>query len=199
MKYVCMDTSHRHLVIALIEDQTVVAGCAIPSWKKQSETIFPKWIELMDQAGWQASQIGALVVSVGPGSYTGVRIAMTIAKVFATTRNVPLYTLSTLQLYAGMMENDYVMLDARSNRAYVGKLHNGVFIEEPSIKTLDEIKAEQNDDLNLIGDLDLLGMPKTEVDFVANFCDLKPLWQLVQNPHTLVPCYLKEQSAYLVK
>lgn len=33
MKYVCMDTSHRHLVIALIEDQTVVAGCAIPSWK----------------------------------------------------------------------------------------------------------------------------------------------------------------------
>ena len=103
MKYVCMDTSHRHLVIALIEDQTVVAGCAIPSWKKQSETIFPKWIELMDQAGWQASQIGALVVSVGPGSYTGVRIAMTIAKVFATTRNVPLYTLSTLQLYAGMM------------------------------------------------------------------------------------------------
>lgn len=181
MKYVCMDTSHRHLVIALIEDQTVVAGCAIPSWKKQSETIFPKWIELMDQAGWQASQIGALVVSVGPGSYTGVRIAMTIAKVFATTRNVPLYTLSTLQLYAGMMENAYVMLDARSNRAYVGKLHNGVFIEEPSIKTLDEIKAEQNDDLNLIGDLDLLGMPKTEVDFVANFCDLKPLWQLVQN------------------
>lgn len=200
MKYVCMDTSHRHLVISLIEDNKTVAGCSFFSWKKQSETIFPKWMELMNNLGWNADDLNGFVITEGPGSYTGVRIAMTIAKVFCTTRNIPLFTVSTLQLYAGVMDNAYVLLDARSNRAYVAKLNKGVFVTEPSIKLVDDIKNDLKlNNCNVLGDIELIGMDNKDIDFVNNFLELKPFWKQVENIHTLVPCYLKDQNSYRVK
>lgn len=199
MKTLCMDSAHKYLVLALYEDDKLIGGTSILSWKRQSEAIFPELIKLMDEAKWVSEDINEIVISDGPGSYTGVRIAMSIAKVFCTTMNIPLYTISTLQLYAGVHEDVFVMMDARSSRAYTGLIHAGEFVEEPSIKTLDEInEIQMKHHYKIIGDCDLIGEAVVEPKFLMNFMDLRPFWHKVENIHTLVPAYMKEQDAYRV-
>lgn len=195
MKTLCMDTAHRYLVLALVEDGNVVASHMSEAWKKQSETIFVELLKLMDEAKWSVDDINRVVISRGPGSYTGIRIAMSIAKVLTTQKDIDLYTVSTLQLYSGL-EDVYVMLDARSKRAYFGDVVQGE-LKECSIRTLEEIEALEGK--AIVGDTELIGKEKAEIDFVSNFVKLEPFYVKVENKHTLVPEYLKEESAYLVK
>lgn len=200
MKTLCMDSAHKNLVLVLLENDDIKASCSLLCWKKQSEAIFPELIKLMDSVGWNSDDLEAVYITDGPGSYTGVRIAMTIAKVLCTTKNLPLYCLSTLQLYAGLQEQAFVMLDARSQRAYCALLHLGSFMEEETIETLDEItKRVAQNDWTLLGDCELIGKESGAVDFVKNFKEMRKFARRVDNIHTLTPRYLKEQDAYLVK
>ena len=189
MKTLCMDSAHRHLVIVLLEDGEVKAGKALSCWKQQSETLFPELIACMDSVGWKADDLDEVMITDGPGSYTGVRIAMAVAKVLCTRKHIPLYCISTLQLYAGVNDHVFVMLDARSSRAYAGSLN------------LDEIKAylKEHPDLKVIGDTSLIDMETTDIDFIENFKLLRPYARKVENIHILTPRYLKDQSAYMVK
>lgn len=199
MKTLCMDSAHKHLIIVLLENGVVKASYAQLCWKKQSETLFPELINLMDTLHWKADDIQQVVITDGPGSYTGVRIAMTVAKVLCTRKNIPLYCLSTLQLYAGLHEQAYVMLDARSHRAYTAKLHLGEFIQDEAIQTLDEIREQiLSDNSCLLGDTSLLDKEEVSIDFVENFAKLLPYAKHIENIHTLTPRYLKEQDAYKV-
>ena len=71
MKTLCMDSAHRHLVIVLLEDGEVKAGKALSCWKQQSETLFPELIACMDSVGWKADDLDEVMITDGPGSYTG--------------------------------------------------------------------------------------------------------------------------------
>ena len=102
MKTLCLDSAHKYLVIGLYENDRMICGTANLSWKRQSETIFPELMRLMKEAGWDSDDVDEVVITDGPGSYTGVRIAMCVAKVLCTRKHIPLYAVSTLQLYAGV-------------------------------------------------------------------------------------------------
>lgn len=199
MKTLCMDSAHRHLVIALIEDNHICASFEQECWKRQSETLFPELIRCMEQAGWQSTDIDQVVITDGPGSYTGVRIAMSVAKVFCTTMEKPLYCLSTLQLYAGLNKDVFVMLDARSERAYCAHYQEGRLIGEESIMTLREIRETIHADQNVCGDVALIERVAQPISFCQNFLDLLPYARRVENKHTLTPRYLKDSDSYRVK
>jgi len=200
MKTLCLDSAHKYLVIGLYENDTFVCGCANLSWKKQSETIFPELMRLMGEAGWDSDDLDEVVLTDGPGSYTGVRIAMSVAKVLCTRKHIPLYVISTLQLYAGLKEHAMVIMDARSSRAYVGFTHKGAFCSAETILTLDEIKdIVSKEQYHLYGDFDLLNKEAEHADFLHNFIALRPYYRKVENIHTLIPRYLKESDAYKVK
>lgn len=200
MKTLCVDTAHKHLVIVLCEDDKIIASTSDVCWKKQSEMMFPALIALMDEAKWNVDDLDCVVITDGPGSYTGVRIAMSMAKVLCTRKNIPLYVISTLALYAGLAKNIFVMMDARSNRAYCAHYDEGKLIKEECIMTLDEIQAYVEDhDVILVGDSALIEKEADRVDFAKNFIQLIPTAKKVENIHILVPRYLKENDAYMVK
>ena len=79
MRTIVMDTSNHYLAIALYEDGLLRASRQLEALKQQSELAIPVLKDLMDGQHWQMKDIDEMVVSLGPGSYTGVRIAMTIA------------------------------------------------------------------------------------------------------------------------
>lgn len=199
MKTLCMDTAHKNLVLVLMEDDKIVAGFSHESWKKQSETLFPELMKLMDEVKWSADDLDEVVITDGPGSYTGVRIAMSVAKVLCTTKNIPLYCISSLQLYAGDKEHTMVMLDARSKRAYTGILHHGVYEKDECIMTLDEIQEYLlTHEVSVIGDTDLIGKEVQTIDYIGNFAKLRKQYRRIENVHILVPRYLKDQDSYKV-
>ena len=192
MKILGLDTTHKHLVIGLYDENQVVASHIESAWKKQSEHFFPALLECMEKVHWQADDLDAVVITTGPGSYTGERIAMTFAKVLCTTKPIDLYTVTTFQMVAGMRDCA-VMLDARSNRAYFGICKDGKLLEE-SIKTLDEIKEEKAKGMRIVGDIDLIGESYDQDDFALQLLEIRDAWEKVENVHILTPHYLKEQE-----
>lgn len=193
----CMDTSSRFLVLALLKDDKVISSIQKDCWKRQSEEIFPCLIQIMKDNDLQPEQINEVVISKGPGSYTGVRIAMTIAKVFCSAMNIPLYTVGTLQLFAGL-EHCRVVLDARGKRVYTAVLKDGDYLENPNIQTIEELQ-NKHEDLILIGDAHLFEKDDVIPDLSERFADLRSKWEKAENADLVTPEYLKSNSAYLVK
>lgn len=193
----CMDTSTQYLVIALIRDDQIVAKFQEKCWKKQSEELFPRLMDLMKEAGLKPEDIGQVVVSEGPGSYTGVRIAMTVAKVFCAMRNLPIATVGTLQLFAGMEPRARVVLDARGGRVYTAVYEYGVLSGTVEAKPCEEVKAEILEAETVIGDGSLVGREDHIPDLAENFLALKDQWKYAENVHLVKPEYLKSSESYL--
>ncbi len=193
----CMDTSHVFLTLVLIKEDEILGSVQTKCWKRQSEEIFPCLIDLMDKNGLQPEDIDQMVITEGPGSYTGVRIAMTIAKVFCVMKEVPLYTIGTLQLFA-TESHCRVILDARGNRVYTAIIKDGVYEEEPRVMNLDDYK-NLNEPFPTVGDLHLLNEEDVYPDFANSFLALKHLWVKAENANLVKPEYLKSSTSYLVK
>ena len=193
----CMDTSSQYLVIALIRDDQIVAKFQEKCWKKQSEELFPRLMDLMKEAGLEPEDIGQVVVSEGPGSYTGVRIAMTVAKVFCAMRNLPIATVGTLQLFAGMEPRARVVLDARGGRVYTAVYEYGVLSGTVEAKPCGEVKAEILEAETVIGDGSLVGREDQIPDLAENFLAVKDQWKYAENVHLVKPEYLKSSESYL--
>lgn len=193
----CMDTSHRFLTLALIKDDYVLAKFQKECFKKQSETILEELDKLIKDSNLSVNDIDQICITKGPGSYTGVRIAMTIAKVFCAQRKIPLYTLSTLRLFSCGKENCAVYLDARGKRAYFAEYKDGYLVEKEHIVELDKIEHDKN--VEIMGDRFLFNLDDCEEDYCESFNINRKYWEKVENIHTCVPEYLKDNNEYLVK
>jgi len=195
----CMDSAYKQLVLGLYKDQELLAGISLEAFKKQSETIFVELNRLLKETNLDYKDIDRVIITKGPGSYTGIRIAMTIAKVLCSQMHKELYTISTMQLYAGIEKQANVILDARSQRAYVAHVEDGQIQGNIQVLTLDEVKKfiETNPGI-LLGDADLMGQDVKKVNFLKNFIELEPYYEKVENIHALVPDYLKESDSYKV-
>ena len=189
----CMDTSHTWLVIGLIKDDQVIGKVQEKCWKKQSEELFPRLTALMNDCHLQPEDIDQIVISKGPGSYTGVRIAMTVAKVFCAMADKPIYTVSTLLLYAGK-KNCRVVTDARGRRVYTCLFFDGKALEEERAVEIENLEIG---DVNIVGDGALVGRQDEWPDIVDNFLELKDEWEKHDNVHLVVPEYLKSSASYL--
>jgi tRNA threonylcarbamoyl adenosine modification protein YeaZ len=124
VKILAMDTSNKVLSVALVEDDSVVSSFTLNIKKNHSVTLMPAIDRLFKVAAWTPQQVEKIVVSVGPGSYTGVRMAVTTAKTLAYTLNKPLVAISSLALLA---QNAYFFeglivpfFDARRDNVYAG-------------------------------------------------------------------------------
>lgn len=190
---ICMDTSHTWLVIGLIKDDQVIGKVQEKCWKKQSEGLFPRLTALMNDCHLQPEDIDQIVISKGPGSYTGVRIAMTVAKVFCAMADKPIYTVSTLLLYAGK-KNCRVVTDARGKRVYTCLFFDGKALEEERAVEIENLEIG---DVNIVGDGALVGRQDEWPDIVDNFLELKDEWEKHDNVHLVVPEYLKSSASYL--
>lgn len=193
MLTLCLDTSHKYLVIGLIKDDVIISNFMQESWKRQSETILPEIDKALKTLRLSPKDINQIVITAGPGSFTGVRIAMTIAKLLGSLTDIEIFTISTLRLYAGD-RNALVILDARGKRAYCGRYNN--HIGDEMILKLDDIHEQISDDTLIIGDGKLIGYEDNYPDIVSNFLVCKSYWTKVDNVDLLKPVYFKEASEY---
>ena len=193
MLTLCMDTAYKYLSLALIRDGEIVAAIDEPCFKRQSELLFVRLEELFKQANLQPLDIDSVCISEGPGSYTGVRIAMSVAKTICEVANLDLYKISTLRLYANNEPDTMVILDARAKRAYVGVYDNSQVIEEDKAEYLEKIELGQH---NLIGDLSLFGQEDKMPKISECFKNTQHVWEKQENIAYMVPKYLKESDSY---
>ena len=96
MYTVLLDSSNTNLSVGLAKDNLLLESISYEAWQRQSEYMIPELNKLLEKYNVNRNEIDAVMVAKGPGSYTGVRIAITIAKTMAVALGVKLYPVSSL-------------------------------------------------------------------------------------------------------
>ena len=193
MLTLCIDTSFRYLALALIKDDKIIASYQKDCLKKLSESIFVVMDDLFKKNDISPKEIDAICIAKGPGSYTGVRIAMTIAKTLGQVSDIDLYTISTLKLYASGSAKTMVVMDARASRAYIGAYDAGKTLIADTVMALSDIDSSSYE---LVGDLHILGKEDIHPDIASAFLKTKETWDRIKEVAYLTPEYLKATSDY---
>lgn len=123
MKKLVVDTATEALSVALWQQEECVQHVTLTGKKQHGETLVSVVEELLQQQGWQPTDIESLIVGIGPGSYTGLRVGVTMMKVWATAKRLPLMTVSSLSLMAANVTEEGLIvpvMDARRMTAYTG-------------------------------------------------------------------------------
>ena len=124
MTVLAIDTSTNVMGISLIKDQTVIGETITFINKNHSVRLMPAINSLMEECNIKPKELTKIVVAKGPGSYTGVRIGVTVAKTLAFTLNIPITGVSSLKVLAanGRYFNGLVcpIFDARRNLLFTG-------------------------------------------------------------------------------
>ncbi|HEY4623302.1 MAG TPA: tRNA (adenosine(37)-N6)-threonylcarbamoyltransferase complex dimerization subunit type 1 TsaB [Solibacillus sp.] len=124
MIWLGIETANGPLSIAVVKEGKVVAEVVQHIKLTHSVGAMPAIEEVMTKAGVTAVEIDAIAVSEGPGSYTGVRIGVTLAKTLAWSLQKPLVGVSSLKVLAAnaCVSNDVVcaLFDARRQNIYAG-------------------------------------------------------------------------------
>ncbi len=117
-----IDTSSLVLSCALAEKDRLVAEWTVQKRLTHSEQLLPHIDEMMKEAGVDKKEITAIAVSIGPGSFTGLRIGLATAKMAAYIWNVPIVGVDTLEALAwNMAASDTFVLplmDAQRGNVY---------------------------------------------------------------------------------
>lgn len=163
MKILAFDSSAKSASVALIDDNKIIGSFFINANLTHSQTLVPMANQLLENTQTDLNQIHALAVSVGPGSFTGVRIGVSIVKGLAMTSDKPCIPVSTLEAmaYNYIQENCTVVavMDARCNQVYNANfsINNGVISRlcDDRALAIDDLYEEIkiiNDKIILVGD-----------------------------------------------
>jgi tRNA threonylcarbamoyladenosine biosynthesis protein TsaB len=118
MKSLLIDTSDQVLSIA-VTDEVILGEINLNIKRTHSETLMPYIADLLNLVKVKKNDLERIVVSNGPGSYTGVRIGVTVAKTLAVALNLPLHTVSSLFVMAASYRGVVApVIDARRGNVY---------------------------------------------------------------------------------
>lgn len=124
MNVLAIDTSNYPLGVSIIKNKTVIGEYITNIKKNHSLRVMPAIEQILKDCEMTPKDLDKIIVAQGPGSYTGVRIGVTIAKTLAWTLNLPLVGVSSLEVLAA----DHLffkgiicpLFDARRNQVFRG-------------------------------------------------------------------------------
>ena len=171
MIWLGIDTANAPLSVAIVKDGRVLAEMVQNIKATHSIGAMPAVEELFAKAKMKPAEIDAVAVSEGPGSYTGVRIGVTIAKTLAWTLKKPLVGVSSLQTVAANARLfDGVicpLFDARRQNVYAAAYRGGL---------LDEVIPDHHDHID--GLLEKLGALDEKILFIG--ADVEVFWEHIK-------------------
>ena len=222
LKILSIECSASPASVAIIEDGKIIASSFVNIKLTHSQTLMPMVESTLKSAMFSVNDIDGISVSAGPGSFTGVRIGISIAKGLATPNNLPCVPVSTLEAMAYMFLSEDItvcpVMDARCNQIY-----NALFrVENGKVERLCEDRAILIDELieklkslpgkivicgdgsdlfsNLISDFDNIKLPSENLKYQSAVgVGLMSYDSFVNgntvSPEDLIPMYLRLPQA----
>lgn len=132
MLLLAVETSTHTGTLSLSEDDRVIAERVLEAdGRRHAQTLVQEVAQLLSEHGRVAADLRAVAVSVGPGSFTGLRVGVVFAKTFAWAASIPLLAVDTLQAIAcqltpqdlpvGAVPRVLVISDAQRNEVFVSE------------------------------------------------------------------------------
>ena len=193
MVTILLDSSNTNLSVGIVRDNLLLESISYEAWQRQSEYMIPELNKLLDKYRVSKEEIEEVIVAKGPGSYTGVRIAITIAKTIAVALNAKLYAVSSLRTQKDGKNPSICLINARSGRSYMGVYEDEKTLLEDQIMKNEDVLyyIESHPSYSVCGDVQYLGLKGTETDNIKEMLSLKECLESV-NPLSLKPVYMKD-------
>lgn len=202
MRYLYIDTSSSYLYTAIVENGKLLSEIKEEFGQSLSEVALPKIASMFEKTNLEAKDINKIIVVDGPGSFTGIRIGITIAKVYAWSLNIPITTITSLEAMALSSDEEKVhvpMINARREYVYTAiydKDYNELL--KPQHMKLEDLLKE----LEKLNEYEFISNDK--FDGIENIKKYNPNLEKVVNyfkdkdsvnPHAVNPEYLKLTAA----
>lgn len=156
MKILSIDTSSRICSVAVLEDNNVIIEKNIDDSLTHSQKLMPMIDNILNELNMKLTDFDLFSCSVGPGSFTGVRIGVSTVKAFCDVTNVPVTSVSSLEglayntLSSNIESNSTIvcsLIDAKNDNVYCGIFKN----ESDEFVQLEDLCAKNiNEVLNLL-------------------------------------------------
>ncbi len=194
MYSILIDTSDKYLSLGLSKDNTIVDSISYECWQRQSEFLISELDTLMKRNNVSRNDIGTVVASKGPGSYTGIRIALTVAKVMAFALDIPLYLASSLEVLKDFSTPSICVVNARSKRSYVGVYDGETTVMSDTIMDNKDLLdyIANHPEYKVCGDVAYLGLEGYQANILESLNELKIGRNLEKDVLAAKPIYLKD-------
>ncbi len=181
-----IDTHDKNVILVVYKNGKVLKMKDVVSANKHSEITMPLLDELLKEVELDIHDIGEVIVVPGPGSFTGERIAVTIAKTIAYCLHIPIKVIDSLTEMAIQVNEEHkiVALEDR-NGAFVGEFDSDNHLTKDIVYMNKSTYAEFKERNSVIIDID--------IDYDKVYEYVKELNEL--NPHEVKPLYIKGISA----
>ena len=203
MKCLYVDTTSNYLYTGVVENENLICERKIRFDKDLSTMALTTIVEMLTEKEILATDIKKIILVNGPGSFTGCRIGITIAKTYAWALNIPITTITSLEAMA-LTNDEYdfhvPVLDARREYVFAGiyDADNNQILKNQYIKKSvleaainnmsDNYIYITNDDIQLNGNIKLYDPDILKI--VLKYKDKENV-----NPHGIDAEYLKLTEA----
>jgi tRNA threonylcarbamoyladenosine biosynthesis protein TsaB len=114
-----IDSATKVLYEALVKDDKVLKEVYVKGQNDHAKNIVKVLSDMLNEFNLETNDLTRIVCGIGPGSYTGVRMGVTVAKMIASFQNKELYKISTLKLMASGENNKCLaLIDARRANSF---------------------------------------------------------------------------------
>ncbi len=190
-KILVIDTATKHIYLSLVVDGVEQECIYREGINNHSVTIIPLLNEMLNKQSITLQDLDEIIIGIGPGSYTGVRIGVTVAKMIGYLNEINVYSVSSLALIASASTKEYIIpyIDARRGNAFIATM-------KQSNGKLEFIKDEHLENIELF-----LNQLSFEYDFITegkpniNKILASDLLTEVKDIHKLIPNYLRITEA----
>lgn len=197
MNCLAIDTSGNHLTVLLIKGEEVYESHVNNAFCKHSVTLMPEIEKILLKTDTKLSDIDVFCASVGPGSFTGIRIGVSTVKALAySCKKKVLGVTSFLSLAYNSDENEVLsVIDAKHENYYVCGFEDKKISLNPCFLTVEEIK-ELSKKYQVVCDGDV-EIPHLKGDYKIGFYKAvkNSLNNATFNVEELVPLYVKKSQA----
>ena len=157
MLILALETSSQAGSVALLDRDTVLSERRLPADRRSAQTLAPAMAEVLAEARRKPQDVRLVAVTIGPGSFTGLRVGVTTAKTFAYAVGAELLGVDTLEVIAGQSDAASprerrsgsridAALDAQRKELFVGRFMTDsqglIRLEDNRIVSADQWLAE---------------------------------------------------------
>ena len=195
-----IDTTSRYLYTGIVKDNSLLAERKKDLGKDLSVYAVSEVNEMFDEVNIKPNDIDKIIVVNGPGSFTGIRIGVTLAKIFAWSLNIPITTISSLEAMAESVNTDKLIvpiINARREACFGAIYDHGNSLLEGKYMPIETLKMYlmglNRDYVFISGDSFSFETEEYDPDILKIVEKYKDRENI--NPHMVNPLYLKLTEA----
>lgn len=197
-----LDTSSSHLLVSITRNEEVLALSKLEDCIGHSTKLMVEIDACLERTGISLCEIDTIFVVNGPGSFTGLRVGVTNAKILAYTLQKKIVPISSLELMATTtFEGDYIIpfIDARRGYVYAGIYDKELtpYLEDSYIKVEDLLKkVPRGASVSFVGYTAVDKIESRNIPMVNVLAMIdKHRFDVGVSPHQVNPNYLKKTEA----